>query len=189
MPWPFETLVVLDRLKSVERRNYLADGSRRENAAEHSWHLAMAAWWLAEHLALPVQLDRLLKMALIHDLPELSCGDTFLYDPRREQAAIAEAEAMAALGQLPGAPEELLALWQEQEAAQSPEARVLKALDRLLPLLLNLRNGGLAWREHGIRRSQVEAAHQGLFTEFPALKPWVDQQLNQAQAEGFLLDG
>ena len=148
----------LDELKSVVRRNVLADGSRRENSAEHSWHVAMMAWVCADQADQPIDVNRAVRMLLLHDVVEIEAGDTYIYDVegRRDQEARERAAAEQLFGLLPEPQaEECLALWNEYEARETPEARYAKAIDSLLPLLQTTANGGAFWREHGIRRNQV----------------------------------
>lgn len=149
----------VDRLKSVERRNFLADGSRRENTAEHSWHLGVAALVLAPYATEPVDLGRALSMALVHDIVEIDAGDTFAYDQSAmadEKRAREEAAADRLFGMLPASMgDHLRDLWDEYERGDTPEARFVMAVDRLAPMLLNLAEGGTTWREHGITRSRV----------------------------------
>jgi putative hydrolases of HD superfamily len=151
----------IDRLKSVERRNWLADGSRRENTAEHSWHLGMAALVFAGFATEPVDLARAVAMALAHDIVEIDAGDTFAYD-QGELLASKEAREQAAadriFGLLPEATGTYLrSLWDEYERGDTPEARYVMAVDRMAPMLLNLAEGGSTWREHGITRERVIA--------------------------------
>jgi putative hydrolase of HD superfamily len=151
----------LDRLKSVERRNRLADGSRRENTAEHSWHLGMAALVFAAHATEPVDLGRAVAMALTHDIVEIDAGDTFAYDQGAD-AASKEAREQAAADRLfgllpPAAGAMLRDLWDEYERGDSPEARYEMAIDRMAPMLLNLAEGGTTWREHDITADRVIA--------------------------------
>jgi putative hydrolase of HD superfamily len=161
-----------DRLKRVERRSYLADGSRRENSAEHSWHLALMAMVLAEHAGTPVDLLRVVQMLLIHDLVEIDVGDTFVYD-EAGRADKSELEAVAArrvFGQLPGAQsQELLALWEEYEAKATANAKFAHALDRLEPLMLNHASGGASWTEHGITADRVREVNRHIADGSPAL--------------------
>jgi putative hydrolase of HD superfamily len=148
-----------DRLKSVERRNWLADGSRRENTAEHSWHLGIAIIVLAPFTTEPIDLGRALSMALVHDIVEIDAGDTFAYDQGAAAADKRAREVAAAarlFGILPDATgDHFHALWDEYELGETPEARFVMAVDRLSPMLLNLAEGGSTWREHGISRSRV----------------------------------
>ena len=148
----------VDRLKQVLRRSYLCDGSRHENSAEHSWHLALMALVLHEHANEPVDLLRVLKMVIIHDIVEIDAGDTYLYDSAGN-ADKAEREQQAAerlFGLLPADQrQELQALWEEFEARITADARFANSLDRLMPLLHNYHSGGLAWQEYQIRDRQV----------------------------------
>lgn len=151
----------LDRLKSVERRNRLADGSRRENTAEHSWHLGMAALVLIGHSSEAIDVGRAVAMALTHDIVEIDAGDTFAYD-EGDDAATKEAREQAAadriFGLLPPVMGSFLReLWDDYERGESAEARYVMAVDRMAPMLLNLAEGGTTWREHGITRERVIA--------------------------------
>ena len=148
-----------DRLKSVYRQTYITDASRQENSAEHSWHLALMAMTMKDAANWP-ELDMLkvVKMLIVHDIVEIDAGDTFAYDEKGHEDK-AERESKAAgriFGLLP--PEqrdEMLALWEEYEAHETPEARFALALDRLHPMLLNLHSEGAAWRNHGITSKRV----------------------------------
>jgi putative hydrolase of HD superfamily len=151
----------IDRLKSVERQNHLADGSRRENTAEHSWHLGMAVALMAPLAAEPVDLARAITMALVHDIVEIDAGDTFAYD-EGEAAASKDAREEAAADRLfgllpPTMGTRLRGLWEEYERGDTPEARLVMAVDRLAPVMLNLVEGGTTWREHGITYERVVA--------------------------------
>jgi putative hydrolases of HD superfamily len=185
-------LLEADGLKVVERRNPLADTSRRENAAEHSWHIALFALVLAEHAARPVDVGRVLQMLVLHDLVEIDAGDTFAYDPRgqRDKAAREGAAAERLFGLLPvdqaGA---LRALWDEFEAQESAEARFAHAMDRLQPILLNAAAGGGTRREYGLVRSQVRAYNERMAAGAPVLWSHAEQVLAAAVEEGVLGDG
>lgn len=153
-----EFLREVDKLKTVMRRTSLMDGSRRENSAEHSWHIALAAMVLAEHSNVEVDLLRVMKMLLMHDIVEIDAGDTFAFD-MNGKATQQERENRAAerlFGLLP-APQraEFLALWAEFEAGESQEAKFAAALDRLFPALQNYANQGGTWREARLHRGQV----------------------------------
>jgi putative hydrolases of HD superfamily len=148
----------IDQLKSVIRQSSLLDRSRRENSAEHSWHLAMYALLLQEHAAAPIQVERVIRMLLVHDIVEVDVGDTPIHavNSQGAQAALEARAAERLFGMLPrqqGA--ELLALWQEFEAAQSDDARFAKALDRVQPLLANVATGGGTWAESAVNLEQV----------------------------------
>ncbi len=166
-------LLEADRLKGVERRNWLADGSRRENTAEHSWHLGIAAMVMAPFASEPIDVGRAVCMALVHDIVEIDAGDTFAYDQFDADVAAAKvaAENRAAdrlFGVLPPAVgAHFRELWDDYERGDTPEARFVMAVDRSAPMLLNITEGGSAWREHGITRAKV-IARNGVHVQ-PAL--------------------
>ncbi len=182
-------IVEIDKLKTVLRRSYLIEAERRENSAEHSWHVAVMAMLLLEHAEEPVNVCRVLKMLLIHDIVEIDAGDTFCYD---EEGALdkAERERQAAhriFGLLPeDQADELRRLWDEFEARVTPEAKFAAALDRLMPLLHNYHTGGKSWREHGITREQVlvHNAHIGDISE--GLWQFVKGIIEDAVVQGYL---
>lgn len=152
-------LLEIDALKQVERRTSIRSGSRRENTAEHSWHLALFALVLAEWSNEPVDLGHVLVLCLVHDLVEIDAGDTFAYD-ESANATKAERERQAAeriFGLLPADQALFLRrLWDEYEAADTPESRFANAVDRLQPVLLNHAAGaGGPWREHGVTVDRV----------------------------------
>ena len=169
-------LLEADRLKLVLRRTVLADSSRHENSAEHSWHLALAAMTLAEHAAAAVDVARATRMVIVHDLVEIDAGDTFAYDASGNVGRV-DRELLAAtrlFGMLPdeqGA--ELRALWEEFEEGRTPTSRFAIALDRLLPLLLNDAANGGSWRSHGVTRAQVLRRMAPIEEAIPALWPLV----------------
>lgn len=153
----------IDRLKSIIRLSPLIDRSRRENSAEHSWHLAMYALVLAEHAAGQVDVARVIKMLLIHDIVEIDAGDVPFHVPA-SHVGQAEREQLAAeriFGLLPAAQAgEMLALWQEFEAAASDDARFAKALDRFQPMLHNAATDGGTWVECAVTLEQVKSRCQ-----------------------------
>ncbi|HEX2204484.1 MAG TPA: HD domain-containing protein [Longimicrobium sp.] len=183
-------LVEADRLKAVLRRTKLMDGSRRENSAEHSWHLALMAVVLAAHAAPPgTDLVRVLGMLLVHDVVEIDAGDTFAYDAASVGGQAArEAEAAGRLfGLLPGGEGDALrALWEEFDAGATPEARFAVALDRFQPLLQNVYGGGGTWREHGVTRAQVLRRMAPIERGAPALWPLVVALVEGARAAGHI---
>ncbi|WP_407278104.1 HD domain-containing protein [Aromatoleum evansii] len=150
----------IDRLKSVVRLSPLIDRSRRENSAEHSWHLALYALVLAEHAAGTVDVVRVVKMLLIHDIVEIDAGDVPFHIPSTH-AGQAERERLAAeriFGLLPeGQAAEFRELWFEFEAAESDDAKFAKALDRFQPMLHNAATDGGTWVECEVTLEQVEA--------------------------------
>lgn len=184
-----EFLLELDALKRVNRRSYVTQTTRLENSAEHSWHLAMACWSIAELFQLDVNHEKLLKLALVHDLGEIDAGDTFLYDSSRSEAHIEEREGIARLQAHGGnGIDNLLEVWDEQETGSSPETELLKAIDRILPFLLNINTGGKTWSEHGVKRSQVAAMHAFIADSFPIIHEWVETQIDYATKQGWLVD-
>ena len=150
-----------DRLKTVARQSRITDGSRHENSAEHSWHLGLMALALAGHAPEGTDLARVMAMVVVHDLVEIDAGDLFVYADsaalaRQEEAERAAADRIFAL--LPDLQAvEVRALWDEFEERRTPEARFARALDRLQPMLLNMRTGGGTWVAHGVTLEQVLA--------------------------------
>lgn len=151
-------LLEADKSKQVFRQTYLSDGSRKENDAEHSWHLALMCVLLGEYAGEPVDKLRTITMVLIHDIIEIDAGDTYAYD-EAGNATKRERELRAAERIFSLLPEDqaayVRALWEEFEEGETPEAKFAVALDKFQPLLLNDATDGRAWREHGIRVSQV----------------------------------
>jgi putative hydrolases of HD superfamily len=180
-----------DKLKGVERRNRLADGTRRENTAEHSWHLGIAALVLAPFASEPVDVGTAVAMALVHDIVEIDAGDTFAYDESDGAAtkqAREEAAADRLFGLLPTATgQRFRQLWDEYERGDTAEARFVMAVDRLAPMMLNLAEGASTWREHGITRSRV-IARNGRYIEqsLPGVWSIVLAQLDEATAAGII---
>lgn len=151
-------LVEIDRLKTVVRQSPLIDKSRKENSAEHSWHLAMYALLLDEYACGPVNTNRVIQMLLLHDVVEIDVGDFPIHSGSSgELQAEQEARAAARLfGLLPDEQsKELLALWQEFERADTEDAKFAKALDRFQPLLINVFTGGGTWTENSVSLEQV----------------------------------
>jgi putative hydrolases of HD superfamily len=167
----FEFVIELDRLKGVSRRIKPVGFDRYENSAEHSWHVCLLAIALAPHAAAPVDLQRVLEILLVHDVPEIDAGDRFVYG--RDAAAAAIDEGQAALrifGMLPAQGDRLLARWREYEERRSAEARLAYAADRLLPMLQNLFGGGQSWRENSVPFEHVHAlAKEALAETCPAV--------------------
>jgi putative hydrolase of HD superfamily len=155
----FRFVLEADRLKSVLRKSTLCDGSRRENSAEHSWHLALMAMVFGEYAPPGTDLNRVTAMVVLHDLVEIDAGDLYVYADLAAQQRQAVAERAAAdrlFGMLP--PEQgaaLRALWDEFEERITPEAIFARALDRLQPVLANYEAGGITWKANGITADQV----------------------------------
>jgi putative hydrolase of HD superfamily len=183
-------LVEIDKLKGVLRQTWLTDGSRRENDAEHSWHLAVMALLLAEHAAeRDLDVARVVKMVLVHDLVEIDAGDTFVYDRERDtQWAAREREAAERIfGMLP--PDQAAAfrrLWDEFEARDTPEARFAAGLDRLQPILHNYHTQGRVWREHGVTSDRVIAHNRHMAEGAPRLWEYAHELIRDAVNRGYL---
>ncbi len=182
-------LLELDALKRVNRRSYVTHTTRRENSAEHSWHLAMACWSIAEMFELDVNHERLLKMALVHDLGEIDAGDTFLFASSRSDAHIEERAGIARLQAERGnGIANLVEIWEEQETGSSKETQLLRVVDRLLPFLLNLNTEGKTWIESDVTRSQVAAALAFIEHSFPVIHDWLTENIAYATQQGWLID-
>jgi len=151
-------LLEIDRLKQIQRQSYIIGGARKENSAEHSWHLAVMAMVLAEHSDAHIDVQRVVQMVLVHDLVEIDAGDTFIYDAEgnagktdRERAAADRIFALLPDDQRT----RFRGLWEEFEARATAEARYAAALDRLMPLLHNYHNNGRTWKEHHVVQQSV----------------------------------
>lgn len=182
-------LAEIDRLKSVLRRTTLCDGSRAENSAEHSWHLAVAALTLAEHAGPEVNVAHVVRMVLVHDLVEIDAGDTFAYDAQANEDKEAREQRAAdrIFGMLPrGQGAELRALWEEFELGETPSARFAIALDRLQPLLSNHHAKGGSWKAHGVSRAQVLRRMAPIEQAAPLLWPTVLDIVEQNCALGHI---
>jgi len=185
-----EFLVEIDKLKGVFRRTLLIDRSRRENDAEHSWHIALAAVLLLEYgPAEELDLLRVVKMLLIHDLVEIDAGDTYAYD---EAAGVDQAERELAAAErifpmLPGdQAAEYRALWDEFEARQTPEARYAVAMDCLQPFLHNYFTRGRSWQEHGVTAEMVRRRTARIAGGAPELWRYVQELIDDAIEQGLL---
>ena len=182
-------LLELDALKRVNRRSYVTHTTRHENSAEHSWHLAMACWSIAEQFELDVNHEKLLKLALVHDLGEIDAGDTFLFANSRSEAHIEEREGIARLQVERGnGIATLSAVWEEQETGDSKETQLLKVVDRLLPFLLNLNTEGKTWVDAKVTRSQVARALAFIKDSFPPIHDWLSKNIDYATQQGWLID-
>jgi len=178
-----------DKLKSILRHSRVTFADRRENDAEHSWHLALAVMILVEHAEPGLDVLRTMQMVLIHDLVEIDAGDTIAYADSAAKAAQAERERAAAdrlFGMLP--PEQARALrelFDEFEARQTREARFARALDRVQPILQNVHSGGATWRENGITPERVREVNRAVIHgASPALWDRMEAVIADAEARG-----
>jgi len=182
----------IDRLKGILRRTHVPGTERRENSAEHSWHLAVMALVLAEHSNEEIDSFRAAKMALIHDLVEIDAGDTYCYDEagNRDREERERKAADRVFGLLPDdQARELRELWEEFEARATPEARFAAALDRLLPVLHNCFTEGKSWREHGVTRSMVIARNRPMREGSRSLWRFAEGLIEAAVGKGHLAAG
>ncbi|GAA1456658.1 HD domain-containing protein [Nocardiopsis exhalans] len=181
-------ILEVDKLKRVLRQNLLVDGSRRENSAEHSWHLALSARTFAEHAPEGTDIDRVTEMLLIHDIVEIDAGDTFLFDQVNTETQ-AERERAAADRLFPLLPEDQAVrareLWEEFEARLTPEARFARAVDRLAPMLANWHNEGGAWVRFGVTRAQVMEKVKMISEGSEALGSYATALIDDADRRGY----
>jgi putative hydrolase of HD superfamily len=182
-------ILELDKLKGITRKTRPLGLERYENSAEHSWQIALLAASLAHHAETPVDSDRVVAMLLVHDIGEIDAGDTFVYtEGGWEERKLAELAAVTRIFGL--LPEEqgarFLALWKEFEDGATPEARFAHAMDRAMPVLLNLANQGQSWRENGIRHEQVvRRVGPPIQAGCPALWAYLEDRLGEAQRQGW----
>jgi len=186
-------VVEIDKLKDVYRQTLLMNGKRYENDAEHSWHLAVMVFLLSEY-AENKQLDlfRVLKMVLVHDLVEIDAGDTFCYDKKAAVGKV-EREREAARRIFALLPQDqaasFLELWEEFESMQTPEARYAAALDRLQPILHNYNTQGAAWRKHGVTLDRVLDRNKHIAEGAPELWNFAESLIKDAEEKGYLERG
>lgn len=182
-------LLEVDKLKFINRQTYLSDGTRRENDAEHSWHLALMAVLLSEHADEEVDFLKVITMVLIHDLVEIDAGDTYAYDEAGKQTQRIREEKAAdrIFAMLPkDQGEKFRALWEEFDAYETPEAKFAHVCDNVQPLMLNHATGGKSWRERGIRRSQVEKRNSRVGESSRTMKAYVEDILDKNVEKGNL---
>jgi putative hydrolase of HD superfamily len=180
-----------DTLKTIIRRNSITDGSRRENTAEHSWHLALMALVLVPYSAEPVDVSRVVELLVVHDIVEIDAGDTFVYDTdaAAEKEELEQRAADRLFSIVPGDDGlRLRARWDEYEARETPEARFAHSLDRLSPLLLNHANHGELWGEYGITIDRVYEMNAKIEDGSPDLWGAARAILEDAQANGWFPD-
>ncbi|EEX92570.1 hydrolase [Vibrio orientalis CIP 102891 = ATCC 33934] len=183
-------LMELDRLKSVLRRTRVKSAEKRlENSAEHSWHVALMAILMEEYANEPVDTGRVVKMLLLHDIVEIDAGDTFVYDTaasaKQEEKELEAAKRL--FGMLPEEQgKELFELWLEFESADSADAKFAKALDRIIPMLLNYHNQGQSWQEHGVTREQALTVNQKIQLGSETLWDKAKQIIEEATNNGWL---
>jgi putative hydrolase of HD superfamily len=182
-------ILEIDKLKTIMRRTYLLNADRAENTAEHSWHLAIMAILLAEHANEPVDVARVIKMVLVHDIVEIDAGDTYFYDTTAtlDKSEREHAAAGRIFGILPADQgKELRELWEEFEVGQSPDARFALALDRFMPQLHNYHTKGRSWAEHGITADRVLERNESMANGSARLWECAQALLADAVRKGYL---
>ncbi len=182
-------IIEVDKLKHIMRRTILVDESRRENDAEHSWHLALAAIVLQEYAATPVNMERVLKMVIVHDLVEIYAGDTFAYDieANKEKEKRENEAADKIFAQLPIVQgQELRALWEEFDRMDTDDSRFAASLDRLQPFIHNTKTGGHTWIKGSATREQVLERMDPVKDGTPELWPWVLEQIENGVEMGWI---
>lgn len=180
----------IDKVKNIFRMTSIADGSRRENDAEHSWSLAIMAFLFAEYMEDEVDILKVMKMVLIHDLVEIYAGDTFCFDvvgmedkEEREQASADKIFGLLASDQ----GQELRTLWEEFEACETREAEYAAMLDRLQPLIMNYVNEGGTWAQHDISVEQVYKRNQITLEKGPQVfKDFIHYVVNECVTKGYI---
>lgn len=179
----------IDKLKYIQRRTKLFHSNRHENDAEHSWHLAMMTLVLAEHSNKPVDVLKVLKMVLIHDLVEIDAGDTFLYDTSKDHSNTDE-ERLAAkriFGLLPEAQaQEFIGIWEEFEEGVTDDAKFARAMDRFEPLLQNTSNNGGTWAEFNVEYQKVYNKKKAIKDGAASIWTYAEQLLNESVEKGIL---
>ncbi len=184
-------LMEIDKVKNIFRQTYLADGKRKENDAEHSWHLAIAAFLLKEYVAEDVDVMKVMIMVLIHDLVEIDAGDTYAYDA--EGAKTKRAREVAAADRIFGMlPEDqggyFRELWDEFEAYESDDAKFAHLLDNFQPLLLNHESNGKSWTEHHVKKSQIYKRNEKIEETSPEVWERMKQIVEEHIALGHVID-
>lgn len=184
-------LMEIDKVKNIFRQTYLADGKRKENDAEHSWHLAIAAFLLKEYVAEDVDVMKVMIMVLIHDLVEIDAGDTYAYDA--EGAKTKREREVAAADRIFGMlPEDqggyFRELWDEFEAYESDDAKFAHLLDNFQPLLLNHESNGKSWTEHHVKKSQIYKRNEKIKETSPEVWEWMKQIVEEHIALGHVID-
>ena len=181
--------LIIDEMKNIFRRNLIIDGSRRENDAEHSWNLAMLAMLFEEYSTEKVNIERVLKIALVHDLIEVYAGDTFAYDVKgNEDKLQREIESANKLFGIldPDQGAEIRALWDEFEAKETAESKYANAIDRIQPLINNYMTNGHTWKEGDVHAPQILKRMDIIRTTTPALWPIVEGIISTSIESGIL---
>ncbi len=182
-------MLELDKMKNLYRQTYVLHEDRKENDAEHSWHIAILAFLLAEYSNEPIDVTHVMKMVLLHDVIEIDAGDTYCYDTEgyKSKAEREEKAARRIFGLLPDDQrDEFYALWREFEDSETADARFAAVLDRIQPLMLNYTKDGISWQEHGIAMEQVINRNKDYFSSSNKLADVIKSVINDAHEKGWL---
>ena len=182
-------ILEIDKLKQIFRQTYLLDQTRRENDAEHSWHLSILALFLNEHSNVPINTSRVVEMTLIHDIVEIDAGDTFAYDIEHAKTQMEREQKAAAriFSILPNDQKDYLrSLWDEFEAGKTPESKFARAIDRVQPLLHNCYTEGRAWKANGVKLSQVLDRNRHIEDGSKELWTFMKSLIFEAAEKGYL---
>ncbi len=182
-------MLELDKMKNLYRQTYVLHEDRKENDAEHSWHIAILAFLLAEYANEPIDVTHVMKMVLLHDVIEIDAGDTYCYDTEgyKSKAEREEKAARRIFELLPDDQrDEFYALWREFEDSETADARFAAVLDRIQPLMLNYTKGGISWQEHGIAMEQVLNRNKEYFSSSDKLADVIKSVINDAHEKGWL---
>lgn len=185
----YQFLMELDKLKAVSRRAYIYDSSRNENSAEHSWHLAVAILTLKHELNIKLDIEKAVKMALVHDICEIGAGDISVYDPNRDKKIAEERNYINKLSDIPlKFVSEIQNLWHEYNEQTTVESRWVKVVDRLLPFMMNLSTEGLTWKEQKISKAQVLSINKVVADVAPEVYEWMLIQIDKAVERRWLVE-
>ena len=184
-------ILEIDKVKKIIRQTPLSDASRKENDAEHSWHIALMAYLLQEYAEEPVEASKVMLMVLIHDLVEIDAGDTYAYDEEGAKTKD-ERERKAAEHIFGMLPEDqgmyLKALWEEFEAYETAEAKYAHMLDNFQPLLLNDAAGGISWTEHQVKKSQIYKGNEKVEETSATIWKCMQDKIDKHIQAGHVLD-
>lgn len=184
-----EFILEIDKAKNIFRQTYLSDGTRKENDAEHSWHLAIMAFTLSEYFGKDIDVLKVMKMTLMHDIVEIDAGDTYCYDEKanKDKAEREQKAANRIYGILPKEQaEEYHLIWEEFEEGLTAEANFAIILDRIQPIMLNYASGGKGWTEHDVYKQQVLDRNKRALSGPMEIVDYVMEILDGATKQGYL---
>ena len=184
-----EFMIELDKMKNLYRQTYVLHENRKENDAEHSWHIALMAFLLSEYAKPETDIFRVMKMLLIHDVVEIDAGDTYCYDYEgyKTKADREEKASQRIFGLLPDEQKnEFYSLWREFEDGKTNEAKFAGLLDRLQPIILNYSKNGISWKEHAVKAVQVKERTKNFSEISEELSELINAIINDATGKGYL---